>query len=325
MIILRIGFSLGSLLSIDEVLGCSKILSDYTPDSIWIPETWGMECSSMLSTIAQITKKPKIGSSIINIYSRTPSLIAMNAATIDTLSNGRLILGLGTSSQAIVEQWHGMEFMQPLQRMQEYIEIIRQIISGKKVTYNGKFFHLENFSLLIKPIRDEIPIYLAAINQKMIDLTWRIGDGVIFYLRPFTEMQETIVKMQHKRKIDVACQVITCVSNDADKAIIRAKKTIAFYVSVGKTYREFLAKNGYEKETSEIFTEYEKSGLTDNHRFVSDSMVNSLALCGAPKELSQKLERFIKIGIDLPILQFNPVGNVLESFKLLVSSLERDM
>ncbi|HJT10094.1 MAG TPA: LLM class flavin-dependent oxidoreductase [Candidatus Nitrosotalea sp.] len=322
---MRIGFSLGSLLSINEVLECSKILSNYNADSIWIPETWGMECSSMLSTIAQIAKKPMIGSSIMNIYSRTPSLVAMNAVTIDTLSNGRLILGLGSSSQSIVEQWHGMEFTRPLQRMQEYVEIIRQIISGKKVTYDGKFFHLRNFRLLIKPIRTEIPIYLAAINQKMVELTWGIGDGVIFYLRPMVEMQKTIMKMQNKRKIDVACQVITCISNDIEKAMVRAKKTISFYVSVGKTYREFLAKNGYEKETNEIFEEYGKSGLTNNYRFVSDSMVNSLALCGTPKELAKKMEKFTEIGVDLPILQFNPIGNVTESFRLLVSSLERDM
>lgn len=322
---LRLGFSLGSLLSISEIMECSKILSRYNPDSIWVPETWGMECSSILSTIAQITKKPKLGSSIMNIYSRTPSLVAMHAATIDTLSNGRLILGLGTSSNAIIEDWHGIEFKRPLQRMREYVEIIKQILSGNKVSYNGEFFHLRNFSLLIKPVRSEIPIYLAAINQKMIELTWEIGDGVIFYLRPLDEMREMIMKMQNKRKINVTCQLVTCVSNDSEKAITRAKKTIAFYISVGKIYRDFLAKNGYERETKAIFDEYEKSGLTENYKLVSDSMMNSLALCGTPDEIRGKLEQFIRAGINLPILQFNPIGNVTESFKLLVSTLESDM
>ncbi len=318
---LRVGISLGSLLSINDVVGCSKILSDLNLDSIWVPETWGMDCTSMLSAIAQIAKKPKIGSSIINIYSRTPALVAMNAATLDTLSGGRLVLGLGSSSQAIVEQWHGIEFAQPVQRMQEYVEIIRKILTGKKVMHSGKFFNLQNFSLLIKPVRTIIPIYLAAINQKMVELTWQIGDGVIFYLRPLSEMKNTIAKMQNKRKIDVTCQVITCVSNDAEAAITRAKKTISFYVSVGKTYREFLAKNGYEKETREIFDEYTKSGLTNNYRFVSDSMVDSLTICGTPDELPRKLQQFAMSGVDLPILQFNPIGDVIPSFKLLVSSL----
>ncbi len=249
----------------------------------------------------------------------------MNAATIDALSNGRLILGLGTSSKAIVEEWHGLEFDQPLQRMSEYIAIIRQIISGNKVNYNGNFFHLRNFGLLIKPVRKEIPIYIAAINQKMTDLTWSVGDGVIFYLRPVEEMQYTISRMQKKRKIDVACQLITCVSDDAEEAITRAKKTISFYVSVGKIYREFLAKNGYEKETGEIFGEYKKSGLGGTHNFVSDAMANSLSIYGTPNEIPKKIKQFVKTGIDLPILQFNPIGDVSESFKLLVSALEGEM
>lgn len=322
---LRLGFSLGSLLSVKEIIECAQILSHYNPDSIWIPETWGMECSSMLSAVAQITKKPKLGSSIINIYSRTPSLVAMHAVTIDALSDGRLILGLGTSSKTIVEDWHGLEFEKPLQRMREYVDIVRQIVSGNKVNYSGKFFHLRNFNLLTKPVRSKIPIYLAAINEKMVELTWEIGDGVIFYLRPLDEMQDTIRRMQNKRKIDVACQLITCVSNDAEKAITRAKKTIAFYVSVGKIYREFLAKNGYERETKEIFEEYKKSGLSENYQFVSNSMVNSLALYGTPDNIRKKLDQFIKAGVDLPILQFNPIGDAVESFKLLVSTLESDM
>lgn len=321
---MRIAYSLGSLLSISEVLDCSKILSRYDPDSVWVPETWGMEGLSMIATISQIVKNSKIGSSIINIYSRTPSLIAMGAATLDTLSNGRLILGLGTSSEPIVQDWHGLEFDQPVQRMREYVDIIRLIMSGNKVNYDGKLFHLKNFTLLIKPQRKEIPIYLAAINQKMVELTWEIADGVIFYLRPISELKNTVQKMQLKKKIDVSCQFITCMSEDADVAIERTKKTLAFYISVGKIYREFLAKNGFAKETQEIYDEYKKSGFRINHKLISTNMLDSLTICGTPEECKKKLNRFIQAGVSLPIIQFNPVGDVTKSFKLLVSTLSGD-
>jgi 5,10-methylenetetrahydromethanopterin reductase len=322
---LRIGFSLGSLLSVDQIVACSRILDNYNPDSIWIPETWGMDCSSMMSSISQITKRPKIGSSIINIYSRSPALVAMTAATIDILSSGRVILGLGTSSSSIVEDWHGVKFSNPVGRMREYVEIIRLVLSGKKCNYAGKFFHLKNFNLLITPQKKDIPIYLAAINEKMVNLAWDVADGVIFYLRPLDEIKETIQKMQNKRKIDVACQVITSVSENREDAINRAKKTIAFYVSVGYIYREFLARHGFEKETRKIFTEYKKSGFKDNHKLVSDEMVNALTISGTPKDAKKQLSRFVKAGVDLPILQFNPTGNVAESFDLLVSTFEGDM
>jgi 5,10-methylenetetrahydromethanopterin reductase len=313
---MRVACSLGSLLSIDEVLQCSEIISKTKTDTVWVPETWGMENFSMLSAVSSKTINQKIGSSIINIYSRSPSTIAMGAATIDSLSNGRLILGLGTSSIPIIESFHGNKFEKPLQRMKEYVEIIRLILSGKQINYEGNIFKLNNFTLLIKPQRNEIPIYVAAINKKMVDLAWSIGDGVIFYLRPLNEMKDTISKMQSKKKIDVACQLITCVSENSEKAVQRAKKTIAFYISVGEIYREFLAKNGYSNETKNIFEEFKKSGFKSNQELVTDSMLKSLAISGTSEECKQQLNDFVDVGIDQPILQFNPIGKTSDSFQL---------
>ena len=318
---MRIACSLGSLLSVEQVLECTKMVSETKIDSIWIPETWGMENFSMLGAVANITKIQKIGSSIINIYSRSPSTIAMGSATTDTLSDGRFILGLGTSSIPIVEDFHGEKFENPVQRMREYVEIIRLSLSKKQINYSGEIFNLKNFTLLIEPKRQSIPIYLAAINQKMVNLAWELGDGVIFYLRPLDEMKKTISKMQSQKKIDVTCQIITCISNNSEDAIQRAKKTLAFYISVGKIYREFLAKNGFKKETNDIFEEFKKSGFKSNHELISDSMLNSLCIAGSPEETKVQLEKFRNAGIDLPIIQFNPIGNTIESFSLLKKTL----
>tara|TARA_X000001036_G_scaffold179977_1_gene170406 strand:- start:414 stop:1382 length:969 start_codon:yes stop_codon:yes gene_type:complete len=318
---MRIACSLGSLLSVEEVIQCAQLVAKTKIDSIWIPETWGMENFSMLGAVANNTETQKIGSSIINIYSRSPSTIAMGSVTTDTLSNGRLILGLGTSSVPIVEDFHGEKFENPVQRMREYVEIIRLSLTKKQINYSGKIFDLKNFTLLIEPKRQSIPIYLAAINQKMVNLCWEIADGVIFYLRPIEEMKKTISKMQSQKNIDVACQIITCISNDSEEAIQRAKKTVAFYVSVGKIYREFLAKNGFTNETNNIFEEFKKSGFKSNHELVTDSMLNSLCISGSPEEAKIQLEKFRNTGIDLPIIQFNPIGNTIESFSLLKKTL----
>jgi len=289
-------------------------------DTVWIPETWGMENFSILSMVSQKTQLTKIGSSIINIYSRSPALIAMGAATIDVLSKGRLILGLGTSSIPIVEDFHGSKFENPVIRMKEYVEIIKKVLSGTPVNYSGDIFNLKNFALLIKPYRTTVPIYLAAVNQKMVNLAWDISDGVIFYLRPLPEMKKTIEKMQSKRKIDATCQIITCVSEDAEIAINRAKQTLAFYVSVGKVYREFLSKNGYSSETKNIFEEFKISGFKSNHELISDAMLRSLTIAGTPNQCIKQLQKFRETGIDLPIIQFNPVGNVIDSFKLFTNT-----
>lgn len=316
---MKISYSLGSLLSIEDLLECAKKASRFKPEAIWVPETWGMENFAMLGAVSQIADS-KIGSSIINIYSRSPALIAMGAATVDTISNQRLILGLGTSSIPIVEGLHGYKFERPLTRMREYVEIIRLALSGKKIRYSGKIFTLDGFSLLVKPARQSIPIYIAAINKKMVDLTWEVADGAIFYLRPLSEMKETISKMQSGRRIDVACQFITCVSRDAQTAIERAKKTLAFYVSVGDIYRKFLAENGFREETECIHEEYQKSGLKSNHSMVTDRMLESLTICGVPDDCKRQLSRIYDAGVTHPIIQFNPVGNVGESFDLLTKT-----
>jgi alkanesulfonate monooxygenase SsuD/methylene tetrahydromethanopterin reductase-like flavin-dependent oxidoreductase (luciferase family) len=293
------------------------MLSETKTDSVWIPETWGMENFSMLGAVASKLKNQKIGSSIINIYSRSPSTISMGAATIDSLSGGRLILGLGTSSIPIVEDFHGGVFENPVQRMRECVEIIRLSLTKKQINYSGEIFNLKNFTLLIEPNRECVPIYLAAINQKMVNLTWEVADGVIFYLRPIEEMKRTILKMQSQKKIDVTCQIITCVSENSEEAVKRAKKTIAFYISVGKIYREFLKKNGFEKDTNNIFEEFKKSGFKSNHELVTDSMIKSLCIAGTPNESKLQLQKFRDAGIDLPIIQFNPIGDAIESFSLL--------
>jgi len=321
---MRLSYSLGSLLTVEQVLSCSRKLNEFKPDTIWIPETWGMENFSMLSMASKENSFSKIGSSIVNIYSRSPSLIAMGAVTVDTISNKRLVLGLGTSSQPLVEDFHGDQFEKPLKRMKEYVEIIRLIFSGKIINYSGEIFSLKNFSLLVKPPRDSIPIYLAAVNQKMVELTWKIADGVIFYLRPKSEIKSTLAKMQNQKKIDASLQIITCVNDDSEKAMVRAKKTLAFYVSVGKIYREFLASNGFENETKNIFEEYEKNGLKNNYELVPESMVSELCIAGTPDECKTQLLQFRETGIDLPIIQFNPTDNVEDSFNLVTTTFSEE-
>ena len=321
---IRLSYSLGSLLTIEQILTCSKKLNKFKPDTVWIPETWGMENFSILSLASKENTFSKIGSSIINIYSRSPSLIAMGAATIDTISNRRLVLGLGTSSQPLVEDFHGDKFERPLKRMEECVEIIRLILSGKLLNYDGEIFSLRNFSLLIKPPRNTIPIYLAAVNEKMVELTWKIADGVIFYLRPKSEIKSTLAKMQKQKNIDTSLQIITCVNDDSEKAMTRAKKTLAFYISVGKIYREFLASNGFENETKNIFEEYKKTNLVNNYELVPESMVNELCIAGTPNECRNQLKQFRETGIDLPIIQFNPIDNVEDSFDLVTSTFSEE-
>ena len=244
----------------------------------------------------------------------------MGSATVDTLSNGRFVLGLGVSSKPIIKDLHGAEYTSHIGRMREYVDIVKMAFSGRRIDYDGKFFKLRGFKILVKPPQDSIPVYLAAVNKKMVDLCWEIADGVIFYLRPPSEIKDTISRMQSKRKIDVSCQIITAVSKDAELAAQRAKTTLAFYVSVGSVYRNFLADNGFAEEVDTIYEQYNKTGLENLYKTVPEKMIQSLAIFGSADECYEKMKVFYNAGVDLPIVQFNPVGDVAESFKLTCSA-----
>tara|TARA_B100001142_G_scaffold321705_1_gene368816 strand:- start:1130 stop:1552 length:423 start_codon:yes stop_codon:yes gene_type:complete len=133
-------------------------------------------------------------------------------------------------------------------------------------------------------------------------------------------MKETISKMQKKKKIDTTLQIITCIHNDKEKARNRAKKTLSFYIAVGKIYREFLKSTGYSKETQIIYDEYQKRGLTGLEKFVPEKMLDDLCIAGTPDTAVKKLNAFRDIGIDLPIIQFNPIDDVKKSFELLTKT-----
>ena len=278
------------------------VINSIKPEVMWIPETWGMENFSMMGLASKQNTFSKIGSSIINIYSRSPSLIAMGASTIDIISNGRLILGLGTSSVPIVEDFHGNSFESPVQRMKEYVEIIRMALRGQKINYSGKIFSLKDFSLLTKPVRKEIPIYLAAINQKMVEMTWDIADGVIFYLRPKNEMKNTISIMQKRKKIDTTLQIITCIHEDDEKARNRAKKTLSFYIAVGKIYREFLQSTGYSQDVQKIYEEYTKTGLDKLQELIPEKMLDDLCIAGTP---DTAIKKFFNENEDIPAIVYD--------------------
>ena len=321
----KIGFSLGPLLSTDDLLRCAKMADQHQNiDSLWIPESWGRESFSSLGAISQITKNVRLGTSIIGIYSRTPAITAMAATTLDMLSGNRTVIGLGASTPAIVENWHGVHFDMPASRMKEYVELVRLMTQGEKVNYSGKFFKINNFKMLHQPQRKHIPIFMAAVNKKMISIACDLADGILLYLRPFEELNKTVYELKQATKgkaFEIACYFICAVSNkDPQKARDRGAMTLAFYVAVGKYYSNFLAENGFKAEVQKIIGEYRKSGAERAAKFVSDKMLSSLAVCGSSEDCRESLSKFLSTGITLPILQFNPLGDSESSFREMLST-----
>lgn len=321
----KLGYSLGPLLSMREILLCAKMADQQeNVDSLWVPESWGRESFATLGAISQVTRKVSLGTSIINIYSRTPAIVAMAATTLDMLSDNRTIIGLGASTAAIVENWHGLKFNKPASRMKEYIECLRLMTRGEKVKYNGEFFQINNFKILHQPQRANIPIFMAAVNKKMVSMASKLADGILLYLRPLEELKRTTTELKQATKgksFEIACSFICAMSNkEPEKARARAATTLAFYIAVGEYYSKFLADNGFKIEVEEITAEYRKAGADNAAKYVSDRMLSSLVICGSSEECRESLSKFLSTGITLPIIQFNPIGDSESSFKEMLSA-----
>jgi 5,10-methylenetetrahydromethanopterin reductase len=321
----KLGYSLGPLLSMREILLCAKMADQQeNVDSLWVPESWGRESFATLGAISQVTRKVSLGTSIINIYSRTPAIVAMAATTLDMLSDNRTIIGLGASTAAIVENWHGLKFNRPASRMKEYIECLRLMTRGEKVKYNGEFFQINNFKILHQPQRANIPIFMAAVNKKMVSMASKLADGILLYLRPLEELKRTATELKQATKgksFEIACSFICAMSNkEPEKARARAATTLAFYIAVGEYYSKFLADNGFKIEVEEITAEYRKAGADNAAKYVSDRMLSSLVICGSSEECRESLSKFLSTGITLPIIQFNPIGESESSFKEMISA-----
>lgn len=316
----QIGYNPSSLFNTQDILEFAKQL-DYKPkvNSLWIPESWGREAFVMLGAIGVMTRRIKLGTSIVSMFSRSPATLAMAASTLDNISLNRTIIGIGASTPILAEDWHGIKFVHPLKRMREYVTCFKIISSGQTINFDGNFFKLKNIKIMHPSQRKGIPVFLGAVNSGMIKLATEVADGTILYLRPLDELKKTVerIKSLTSRKsesFEICSVFITAISNKyPDLARERAAKTLAFYVAVGKYYNEFLSSHGFKNQVEQITIEYQNHGIENISKFVTDPMLDSLTIYGTTEDCIKSLKRFVSCGVSLPILQVNPVKNNAES------------
>ena len=288
----------------DDLTYFSKLAEDLGYHSIWVPEMWGRDAFSLISHMASVTEKIKLATGIISVYSRSPALIAQSAATMDEYCGGRLILGLGISSVYLNEYWHGAKFERPIRRTLECVEIIRTILAGKRVDYDGEIFRLRNFRLLFEPLRSEIPIYIASMGPKNIELTSRVADGWIPYLCPVSLINEKKEMFASGgREITVAPFLPAMVSDDRSESREIVKEFVALYVcSMGDYYHKLVSSYGFGEEADRARKLW-RDNRAEAIKSISDELIDLVSVSGSPGEGRERLGAFTE-NSDLPILMF---------------------
>ncbi len=303
-------------LKTEEIVDTARLAEELGYHSIWVPEMWGRDAFSILGLIAVNTKRIKLATGIIPVFSRSPAVIAQTAATLDEISGGRMILGLGTSGPAVIENWHGVPFEKPLMRTREYVEIIKMILSGARVDYEGGIFSLKGFRLQFKPGRSDIPVLVAAIGPRNIRLAGECADGWIPFLIPKEGLREAGKELREgagsrgRGGDDImVCPYVTTSVSEAhpDTARSAVREHLAYYIGgMGDYYFNTVSRYGFAREAEAIKSAWEGGKKSAAVEAVSDRMLDSLSVTGTPGHGRSIIADYYKEGACIPVLVFPP-------------------
>ena len=331
----RLGLYLGRLPGFDkrgfdslELIECVRAADACGYDSFWMPEAWEREAFTILTELASRTERIHLGTGIINVFSRSPALIAMSAATLDEVSGGRFRLGLGTSGARVVEDFHGVKFNKPLTRLKETIQIIRLLLGGELVDFSGECFELRRFKLGFKPLRSELPIYLAALTPKSLHLVGEVADGWLPTHWPRARLEDGVAEIlkgaedagRDATRIEVAPFVNVVVSDDVARARNQARLPLAYYVGgMGDYYHASLGRMGFSTEVDRIRELWQAGRRKDAMAAITNEMVDSIAICGSLEHCRAQLDKMYALGATLPLIPIPTEGNTSEKCRVIES------
>jgi F420-dependent oxidoreductase-like protein len=303
-------------------------------DIVWVAEAYSFDAPTFMGYLAAKTERLEIGSAILPIYSRTPTLIAMTAAGLDALSDGRAVLGLGASGPQVIEGFHGVPYDRPLTRTREIIDICRKVWAREApLTHDGAVYHIplpegqgtglgKALKIINHPVRPRIPIWVAALGEKNVAMTAEVADGwlPIFFVPEKAKdvFGPSLAEGAAKRDasldtLQIAAGGIFAIGEESEVAPIRdlGRAAAALYIggmgAKGKNFYNALARRyGYEKEAEEIQELYLSGKKSEAAALVPNDLLEATSLCGPESYLKDRIAALAEIGVTH--LNVTPVG-----------------
>jgi F420-dependent oxidoreductase-like protein len=313
---MRLGLNIGySGSSIGDVMGLIETADRVGIDSVWAAEAYGSDAATVLAYVAARTERVKVGSAIFQMPARTPANTAMTAMTLDALSGGRVLLGLGLSGPQVVEGWHGVPYGKPLTRTREYVEIVRRIIAREApLSFQGEEYRIpydgedatglgKPLKSILHPARNQIPVYLAAIGPKNVRLAAEIADGwlPIFYSPEregiFNEHLDAGLAEAGRdgADFDIAPTCYVAMGDDVAACRDMLRPMFALYVGgMGAKGRNFYfdlaCRYGFEEAATKIQDLYLDGKKAEATALVPDALVDECALVGPMDRIVDRLD-----------------------------------
>ncbi|MFL5883984.1 MAG: LLM class F420-dependent oxidoreductase [Thermoleophilaceae bacterium] len=339
---MRLGLSIGYWglgLSSEAQLDLVRAAEEIGWDSVWAAEAYGSDTATVLAWLAAQTSRIKLGSGIFQMPARSPAMTAMTAATLDILSNGRMMLGIGSSGPQVAEGWHGQRFGKQIQRTREYIQILRKALARERLEFDGEIYTLplpdgpgKALKLMISPVQDQMPIYLAAIGPNNTRLAGEVADGYmpfIFAPERVADARELLEEgaARNGRSLDgfdISPTVNVSIGDDVERAWDTMRPVLALYVGgMGSReknfYNQAVQRLGFEDAAREVQDLYLDGKKEEAAAALPGELIDKITLCGPPDRIKDRLDAYRDAGVGTMII--NPMSFVPDERVQMVRQL----
>ena len=268
-------------------------------DRVWAAEAGTADAFVLLTACAAATRQIGLATGVVPIQTRTPSLMAQAAASVQDASGGRFTLGLGVSSPTIVERWNGLPYDAPLERMREYVGVVRALLAGEKVSHAGTHYRVDGYRVLMA-LPPPPPILLGALGERMLSTAGEIADGVCLNWIVADAVPDAIRHVRTGGDARIGVFVRVCVTDDAEAARTWARREVMGYVIV-PAYRRAFERHGFTDVCAAAMKLWDDGDRKGAAASLPDSFTDELCLSGSAADVRQRFERFRAAGVDEPV------------------------
>ncbi len=307
-------FNSGAFYPAQTDIRLAEIAEERGFDAVWKGESNSTDPFVLLSGMATRTKRIKLGTAIYHIYGRSPVTLGIQTATLNDLSDGRVLLGLGVANKNIAG-WHQGVFDRPLRRIREYVDVVRGAASGQRVDYAGELYPVSGFKLSWRPSHPKTRIYYAGLGTQMTRLAGKIADGIILNMANPAKVREIVANVRagaaeagrDPAAVEICVKVRVAMNPDRELARRKLKQVLTFY-NISDHYKDMVADEGFAEEGARIRAAYASGGFKAAAAAVPDAMLEGLPLVAATSvdEVRERVQPYLEAGAQRLNIPFVP-------------------
>jgi alkanesulfonate monooxygenase SsuD/methylene tetrahydromethanopterin reductase-like flavin-dependent oxidoreductase (luciferase family) len=306
----RVGVAFSRGLAPAEIVECVTLAETLGYESAWMAEGHAGDQFAILGACAAVTRRIRLATGISSVFVRTAPTIAMAAATIDHLSGGRMILGLGTSHREQVEPEHGVAFDRPSDRLHDTIAVVRALLRDGAVSHRGRVIAIERFELWFTPLRPAMPIYVAALFPRMLEICGELADGALLTWPTLDAAREAAGHVargaaragRRADDVDIASLIPCAVAPTRQAALDALRPSVAFYAGFFPRYNRLLAARGFADAAGGVKEAWDRGDHRRAERLVPDALIDAVAVAGTPDECRERVAGYRRAGLSLPLI-----------------------